>query len=68
MPRWRRTQVSGGADLFIGYGGVVERPAVAAGADWYVYNYSVLLQNLKRYTVRGVSRALGSQHAAAGVP
>jgi hypothetical protein len=24
-------QMTGGADLFIGYGGVVERPAVSAG-------------------------------------
>lgn len=26
----------GGADLFVGYGGVVIRPSVAASADWYV--------------------------------
>lgn len=44
-------QVSGGADLFIGFGGVVQRPAVAAGADWYVTNYQVLIDNLKRYKV-----------------
>ena len=27
----------GGADIFIGYGGVVERPSVASKADWYIY-------------------------------
>jgi len=26
----------GGADLFVGYGGVVVRPSVAASADWFV--------------------------------
>lgn len=46
-------QVTGGADLFIGFGGVVERPPVAAEADWYVYKYSQLIEALKRYTVRG---------------
>jgi hypothetical protein len=45
-------QVTGGADLFIGFGGVVERPAVRAGADWYVKEYTALVQSLKRYTVR----------------
>eukprot|EP00775_Hariotina_reticulata_P002377 gene2377-2682_t len=44
-------QVSGGADLFVGFGGVVQRPAVAAEADWYIYDYQQLLQALKRYTV-----------------
>lgn len=44
-------QVSGGADLFIGFGGVVERPAVAAEADWYVYSYDQLMATLKRYRV-----------------
>lgn len=44
-------QVSGGADLFIGFGGVVERPAVAAGADWYIHSYNQLINTLKRYKV-----------------
>ncbi|KAI8466342.1 MAG: NAD-dependent glycerol-3-phosphate dehydrogenase N-terminus-domain-containing protein [Monoraphidium minutum] len=44
-------QVTGGADLFIGFGGVIQRPAVAAGADWYVTDYQALVQNLKRYKV-----------------
>eukprot|EP00878_Enallax_costatus_P016906 GHUV01017747.1.p1 GENE.GHUV01017747.1~~GHUV01017747.1.p1 ORF type:complete len:484 (+),score=134.18 GHUV01017747.1:161-1612(+) len=44
-------QVTGGADLFIGFGGVVERPPVAAEADWYVYKYSQLIDTLRRYTV-----------------
>eukprot|EP00882_Tetradesmus_deserticola_P031018 GHRQ01035054.1.p1 GENE.GHRQ01035054.1~~GHRQ01035054.1.p1 ORF type:complete len:466 (+),score=230.35 GHRQ01035054.1:636-2033(+) len=44
-------QVTGGADLFIGFGGVVQRPPVAAAAEWYVYKYSQLVEALKRYTV-----------------
>lgn len=44
-------QVSGGADLFIGFGGVVERPAVAAEAEWYIYSYAQLVNALKRYKV-----------------
>ncbi|KAL0036145.1 hypothetical protein WJX79_005418 [Trebouxia sp. C0005] len=36
----------GGADLFIGYGGVVQRPSVAAGADWYIYKIQQLLDAL----------------------
>jgi glycerol-3-phosphate dehydrogenase (NAD+) len=49
-------QVSGGADLFIGFGGVVERPAVAAEADWYIHAYSQLVNALKRYKVGVVVR------------
>jgi glycerol-3-phosphate dehydrogenase (NAD+) len=45
-------QVTGGADLFVGFGGVVERPAVAAEADWYIRSYTQLVNALKRYTVR----------------
>ncbi|GFR51762.1 hypothetical protein Agub_g14217 [Astrephomene gubernaculifera] len=44
-------QSTGGADLFIGYGGVVERPAVAAEAEWYVYDYRTLVDALARYKV-----------------
>lgn len=44
-------QVTGGADLFIGFGGVVERSPVAAEADWYVYEYTQLIESLRRYTV-----------------
>jgi len=44
-------QVSGGADLFIGYGGVVERPAVSAAAEWFVYSYEELIKSLARYRV-----------------
>jgi glycerol-3-phosphate dehydrogenase (NAD+) len=50
-------QVSGGADLFVGFGGVVERPAVAAGADWYIHSYDQLVNALKRYKVRHLSDA-----------
>lgn len=37
----------GGADLFIGYGGAVERRSVAAGADWFIYRIQQLLDALK---------------------
>ena len=36
----------GGADMFIGYGGVVERPAVAARADWFVTSVQALIDAL----------------------
>ena len=37
----------GGAEVFIGYGGVVERPAIAAKADWYVYCIEDLIEALQ---------------------
>lgn len=37
----------GGADIFIGYGGAVRRPAVAATADWYVLSIQPLLDALE---------------------
>uniref|UniRef100_A0A515EIS9 Glycerol-3-phosphate dehydrogenase [NAD(+)] n=1 Tax=Dunaliella salina TaxID=3046 RepID=A0A515EIS9_DUNSA len=40
-------QSSQGADLFIGYGGVVERPAVAEAAEWFVYDHDELTRALK---------------------
>ena len=36
----------GGADIFIGYGGVVERPSIAGKADWYIYKIRDLLEAL----------------------
>nr|QKY14970.1 glycerol-3-phosphate dehydrogenase (NAD+) (GPDA) [Polytomella parva] len=44
-------QKSSGADLFIGYGGVIVRPAVAQAADWYVRDYEALISKLPRYKV-----------------
>jgi hypothetical protein len=41
-----------GADLFIGYGGVVERKAVAAAAPWFVYSHDTLAEALRRRRVR----------------
>uniref|UniRef100_A0A383WPI7 phosphoserine phosphatase n=1 Tax=Tetradesmus obliquus TaxID=3088 RepID=A0A383WPI7_TETOB len=35
------------ANIFIGYGGVVERLNIAAQADWYVYDIHVLLEALQ---------------------
>lgn len=36
----------GGADLFICYGGVVQRPGVVAGADWFVTSFKDLIESL----------------------
>jgi len=36
----------GGADLFICYGGVVARPSVVAGADWFVTSFKDLIESL----------------------
>jgi len=44
-------QIAGGADLFIGYGGVVVRETVKAEADWFVTDYAVLEAALKRFKV-----------------
>ncbi|CAG9466177.1 unnamed protein product [Pedinophyceae sp. YPF-701] len=40
-------RVADGAEMFIGYGGVVFRPNVAAGADWYVKTFDPLIEGLK---------------------
>ena len=32
----------GGADAFIGFGGVQARPSVRAGADWFVTSFEPL--------------------------
>lgn len=45
-------QTTGGADLFIGYGGVIVRESVAMEADWFVESHATLLQALKRFKVR----------------
>ena len=37
----------GGAEIFIGYGGVVERPSIAGKADWYVYSIQSLIDALQ---------------------
>ena len=56
-------QVSGGADLFIGYGGVVRRPTVEAEADWFVTDYEDLLAAMKSFKVweRGRMTARGGK-------
>lgn len=38
--------VPGGADLFIGFGGIVRRPAVAAAAPWFVSSFATLQRAL----------------------
>uniref|UniRef100_C5H3W1 Glycerol-3-phosphate dehydrogenase [NAD(+)] n=1 Tax=Dunaliella viridis TaxID=140095 RepID=C5H3W1_9CHLO len=40
-----------GADAFICFGGVMERPAVASQADWFIRSYDELMKSLKRYKV-----------------
>ena len=42
---------TGGADLFIGYGGVVEHDQVRKRADWFVMDYSELSNALPRLKV-----------------
>lgn len=39
--------VPGGADAFIGFGGVVVREKVKAGADWFVTDFADLVETLK---------------------
>uniref|UniRef100_C5H3W0 Glycerol-3-phosphate dehydrogenase [NAD(+)] n=1 Tax=Dunaliella viridis TaxID=140095 RepID=C5H3W0_9CHLO len=42
---------TGGADLFIHYGGVAEHPQVASRSDWFVRSFDELMRCLKRYKV-----------------
>uniref|UniRef100_A0A7D7QY02 Glycerol-3-phosphate dehydrogenase [NAD(+)] n=1 Tax=Chlamydomonas raudensis TaxID=284013 RepID=A0A7D7QY02_9CHLO len=44
-------QVTGAADLFIGYGGIIEREMVKSEADWYVTDWAVLQASLQKYKV-----------------
>jgi len=44
-------EATGGADIFICYGGVVERQNVASRSDWFVRSYDDLMRCLKRYKV-----------------
>jgi hypothetical protein len=50
----------------LGFGGVVERPAVAAGADWYIHSYYQLVNALKRYKVRAEVLGFGCLTARIG--
>jgi glycerol-3-phosphate dehydrogenase (NAD+) len=54
----------GGADLFVGFGGVSQRPAVAAGADWYVFSHDQLTNALRRYRVAMVGAGAWASAAA----
>lgn len=40
-------RVPGGADLFIGYGGVAQRKVVMEGADWFVTSFTPLVEALR---------------------
>ncbi len=44
-------QISHGADIFIGFGGVVRRLVVAQGADWFVDSFDTLRVAMQRYQV-----------------
>ena len=39
--------IEGGADAFIGFGGIAEREKVKAGADWFVYDFKDMTAQLK---------------------
>lgn len=53
------------ASIFIGYGGVVSRPAVAAGADWFVTDFAPVIEAVQRHGPARVSSA-GSIPGGAG--
>lgn len=44
-------QETGGADLFVGYGGVIERAVVKENADWWVTSHDELTDALPRLKV-----------------
>ena len=45
--RCLQARQDGGADLFIGYGGVHVREKVLAGSDWYVMSFEPLIAVLE---------------------
>lgn len=40
--------IEGGADAFIGFGGIAVREKVKAGADWFVMSFEDLIEDLKK--------------------
>ena len=40
-------RVPGGADVFVGYGGVQVREAVEKGADWFVTDFDAFIDVVK---------------------
>ena len=42
------SRAPGGADVFVGYGGVQVRDAVAAGADWFVTDFQDIIDALEK--------------------
>ena len=40
-------RMPGGADLFVGYGGVAKRAVVMEGADWFVTSFTPLIEALR---------------------
>ena len=43
LPQARRP---GGADMFVGFGGIARRPVVEKSADWFVTSFQPLLDSL----------------------
>ena len=52
--------VSGGADAFIGFGGVAVREKVRLGADWFVTDFGELLEALAATTASESSSQRGT--------
>lgn len=57
-------RMPGGADLFIGYGGVVERKEVRESADFYITDFSVLTKTLTNHQVAFVGSGAWACSAA----
>ena len=57
-------RMPGGADLFIGYGGVVERQEIRESADFYITDFSVLTKTLANHQVAFVGSGAWACSAA----
>jgi glycerol-3-phosphate dehydrogenase (NAD+) len=44
-------QQTGGADLFVGYGGVIERSVIKEQADWFITHHDELTSALPRFKI-----------------
>lgn len=44
-------QETGGADMFVGFGGIVKREVVMHAADWFVESFDTLREALPRYRI-----------------
>ena len=48
MRAFAQPRAPGGADVFIWYGGVQVRDAVATGADWFVTDFQDIIDALEK--------------------